>query len=225
MPSSSLPTSPSTHLPLDAHLNPSHHHQQPSFQATLQSQPISMQCVNVMPLNQPRSNSTDKALFLWSRQSSHRRHLIQMVNHHLNSLILLRPNQPRLFLDLFAGHSAPLTVAARAANLDHFIPFDIEYDPTFNILDDQVLFNTSQKRRRSTSLEIATTHELSTWHYTLTTSTSSRISRIHRRISTRWSCRKRTTHQFPSLAGTFPPTIPLPMFMLFCFYSCLQVGI
>ena len=87
MPSSSLPTSPSTHLPLDAHLNPSHHHQQPSFQATLQSQPISMQCVNVMPLNQPRSNSTDKALFLWSRQSSHRRRPIQMVNHHLNSLL------------------------------------------------------------------------------------------------------------------------------------------
>ena len=34
----------------------------------------------------------------------------------------------RFFLDLFAGHSAPLTVAAKAANLDHFVPFDFEFN-------------------------------------------------------------------------------------------------
>ena len=42
----------------------------------------------------------------------------------------------RFFLDLFAGHSAPLTVAAKAANLDHFCPFDIEFNHLCNILDD-----------------------------------------------------------------------------------------
>ena len=42
----------------------------------------------------------------------------------------------RFFLDLFAGHSAPLTVAAKAANLDHFDPFDIEFNHLCNILDD-----------------------------------------------------------------------------------------
>ena len=42
----------------------------------------------------------------------------------------------RFFLDLFAGHSAALTVAAKAANLDHFCPFDIEFNHLCNILDD-----------------------------------------------------------------------------------------
>ena len=60
-----------------------------------------------------------------------------MVNHHPSSASLSAKN----FLDLFAGHSAPLTVAARAANLDHFIAFDIEYDSTFNILDDKHVEN------------------------------------------------------------------------------------
>ena len=51
------------------------------------------------------------------------------------------PSQPlithqRFFLDLFAGHSAPLTVAAKAANLDHFSPLDIEFNHFCNILDD-----------------------------------------------------------------------------------------
>ena len=49
----------------------------------------------------------------------------------------LYPQQPRLFLDLFAGHSAPFAVAARAANLDHFAPFDIECNPDFDILNDK----------------------------------------------------------------------------------------
>ena len=56
----------------------------------------------------------------------------------------LQPTQPRTFLDLLAGHSAPLSVAAGAANLDHFIPFDIEYDPTFDILDEKQFENLLQ---------------------------------------------------------------------------------
>ena len=48
----------------------------------------------------------------------------------------LHSQQPRLFLDLFAGHSAPLTVAGRAANLDHFTPFDFGYNSNFDILND-----------------------------------------------------------------------------------------
>lgn len=37
-----------------------------------------------------------------------------------------RASQPiRLFLDLFAGHSVPLSCAAKEANIDHCYPFDI----------------------------------------------------------------------------------------------------
>ena len=43
-----------------------------------------------------------------------------------------------LFLDLFASHSAPLSFAARQAQLDHFIPFDIEYNRELDILDDDI---------------------------------------------------------------------------------------
>ena len=50
----------------------------------------------------------------------------------------------RFFLDLFAGHSAPLTVAARAANLDHFYPSDIEFNHLCNILDDNQFENLLQ---------------------------------------------------------------------------------
>ena len=50
----------------------------------------------------------------------------------------------RLFLDLFAGHSAPLSVAARAAQLDSFQPFDIEFDHLCDILNDD-LFETLLK--------------------------------------------------------------------------------
>ena len=42
----------------------------------------------------------------------------------------------RFFLDLFAGHSAALTVAAKGANLHDFSPFDIEFNHMCNILDD-----------------------------------------------------------------------------------------
>ena len=56
----------------------------------------------------------------------------------------LQPHQPRISLDLLSGHFAPLTVAARVANLDHFIPFDIEYDPAFDILDDNQCENRLQ---------------------------------------------------------------------------------
>ena len=47
----------------------------------------------------------------------------------------------RFFLDLFASHSAPLTLAAKAANLDHFCPFDIEFNHLCNILDDSQFEN------------------------------------------------------------------------------------
>lgn len=51
-------------------------------------------------------------------------------------MLCILSDQLRPFLDLFAGHSAPLTVAARAANLDHFTPLDFRYNPNFDILDD-----------------------------------------------------------------------------------------
>ena len=40
----------------------------------------------------------------------------------------------RLFLDLFAGHSAPLSCAAKAANIDHFSPFDIDFNASCDIM-------------------------------------------------------------------------------------------
>ena len=43
---------------------------------------------------------------------------------------------PRLFFDLFAGHSAPLSAAAKTANIDHFYPFDIEFTHVCDILND-----------------------------------------------------------------------------------------
>ena len=43
---------------------------------------------------------------------------------------------PKLFLDLFAGANAPLTKAMHAAGADYFQPFDLDRDPTCNILDD-----------------------------------------------------------------------------------------
>ena len=54
------------------------------------------------------------------------------------------PLQQRFSLDLFAGHSAPLTVAAKAANLDHFFPFDIEFTHLCNVLDDSQFENLLQ---------------------------------------------------------------------------------
>ena len=47
----------------------------------------------------------------------------------------------RLFLDLFAGHSAPLSCAAKAMNIDHFSPFDIEFNATCDILNDDLFEN------------------------------------------------------------------------------------
>ena len=46
--------------------------------------------------------------------------------------------RPKLFLDLFAGVNAPLTKAMHAAGADYFQPFDLDRDPTCNILDDSV---------------------------------------------------------------------------------------
>ena len=47
----------------------------------------------------------------------------------------------RLFLDLFAGHSAPLSCAAKTLNMDHFSPFDIEFNATCDILNDDLFEN------------------------------------------------------------------------------------
>ena len=47
----------------------------------------------------------------------------------------------RLFLDLFAGHSAPLSCAAKTLNMDHFSPFDIEFDASCDILNDDLFEN------------------------------------------------------------------------------------
>ena len=46
-----------------------------------------------------------------------------------------------MFLDLFAGHSAPLSCAAKTANIDHFSPFDIEFNATCDILNDDLFEN------------------------------------------------------------------------------------
>ena len=47
----------------------------------------------------------------------------------------------RLFLDLFAGHSAPLSCAAKTANIDHFSPFDIEFNASCDILNGELFEN------------------------------------------------------------------------------------
>ena len=47
----------------------------------------------------------------------------------------------RLFLDLFAGHSAPLSCAAKTSNIDHFYPFDIEFNASCDILNDDLFEN------------------------------------------------------------------------------------
>ena len=54
------------------------------------------------------------------------------------------PLQQRFFLDRWAGLSAPLAVAAKAANLAHFSPFDIEFNHLCNILDDSQFENLLQ---------------------------------------------------------------------------------
>ena len=43
---------------------------------------------------------------------------------------------PRLFLDVFAGHRAPVTAAVRALGLDYFQPFDLDLDASHNILNE-----------------------------------------------------------------------------------------
>ena len=56
----------------------------------------------------------------------------------------LSPTRQRFFLDLFVGHSAPLTLAAKAAGTDHFSPFDIEFNHLCDILDDHQFENLLQ---------------------------------------------------------------------------------
>ena len=46
--------------------------------------------------------------------------------------------QPRLFLDLFSGVNAPLTHSMHSKGLDHFQPFDLDKDPSCNVLDDSM---------------------------------------------------------------------------------------
>ena len=46
-----------------------------------------------------------------------------------------------MFLALFAGHSAPLSCAAKTMNFDHFSPFDIEFNATCDILNDDLFEN------------------------------------------------------------------------------------
>ena len=65
--------------------------------------------------------------------------ITQLCQHTQDSAITVptQITQPtRLFFGLFAGHSAPLSCAAKQANIDHFSPFDIEMDPIYNILND-----------------------------------------------------------------------------------------
>jgi len=59
----------------------------------------------------------------------------------LSSIELPTSKPTRLFLDLFAGHSAPLSCAAKIANIDHFSPFDIEFYASCDILDDDLFEN------------------------------------------------------------------------------------
>ena len=59
----------------------------------------------------------------------------------IQQLLDLFPKPVRLFLDLFAGHSAPLSCAAKTMNIDHFSPFDIEFNATCDILNDDLFEN------------------------------------------------------------------------------------
>ena len=80
--------------------------------------------------------------------------LRQRTLHHLSLMFHLNTHQTnpaatapfsskpiRLFLDLFAGHSAPLSCAAKTLNMDHFSPFDIEFNATCDILNDDLFEN------------------------------------------------------------------------------------
>ena len=49
-----------------------------------------------------------------------------------------RTQQPRLFLDLFAGIHSPLSQAMHALQCDYFTPFDLARHPSHDILDDRV---------------------------------------------------------------------------------------
>ena len=63
----------------------------------------------------------------------------QLHQHNQDSTITVptQITQPtRSFFELFAGHSAPLSCAAKQANIDHFSPFHIEIDPIYDILND-----------------------------------------------------------------------------------------
>ena len=123
MTSTSPPQSPSTHSPAIT-----------ITQGPSKSQAFSTQTIDATQQDQPQETLYSLPLV----QTKFSR-LLPSSNSESSPLQFtqpLQPNQPRLFLDLFAGRSAPLTVAARAANLDHFVPFDIEYDPSLNILDD-----------------------------------------------------------------------------------------
>ena len=68
--------------------------------------------------------------------------------HNLTSSPVQVAQPIRLFLDLFAGHSAPLSCAAKEANIDHFYAFDVEFDPYGDILNDD-LFETILKLAHS----------------------------------------------------------------------------
>ena len=65
--------------------------------------------------------------------------LQQKINPAITEPISSKPI--RLFLDLFAGHSAPLSCAAKTMNIDHFSPFDIEFNATCDILNDDLFEN------------------------------------------------------------------------------------
>ena len=63
----------------------------------------------------------------------------QLHQHNQDSTITVptQITQPtRSFFEFFAGHSAPLSCAAKQANIDHFSPFHIEIDPIYDILND-----------------------------------------------------------------------------------------
>ena len=75
-------------------------------------------------------------LFLSRSQERIARSRRDMFLHMEWTTLTPQTTLPRLFFDLFARHSAPLSAAAKTANIDHFHPFDIEFNHVCDILND-----------------------------------------------------------------------------------------
>lgn len=141
-------------------------------------------------------------------------------------------SQPiRLFLDFFAGHGAPLLRSHRSQHWS-FYPFDIEFDHTCDILNNDHIEN-PLKLAHSGLIgpfglppHVASTlpsGRMMVDHPLLDLRESKEIH-LHRSFPTRRFCRTKTTSQFFGLEGTISPTVPIPMCLSLGSYTSLQVG-